>query len=128
MSNSEVKVSKRVLIVDDALFMRNMLRDIFELAGWQVVADAESGEQALEEYRTLRPDLVTMDIVMPGMGGIETLKKLLAEEPSARVVVCSALGQKNLIMEALNAGARDFIVKPFKADQVLEVSERVVAE
>ena len=121
-------MSKRVLIVDDALFMRSMLRDIFEPAGWQVVAEVESGERAIEEYQSLRPDLVTMDIVMPGMGGIETLKKILHEDPAARIVVCSALGQKNLILEAINAGARDFIVKPFKIEQVLEVSERVIAE
>lgn len=121
-------MSKRVLIVDDALFMRTMLSDIFASAGWQIVAEAESGEQAIEEYNTHQPDLVTMDIVMPGMGGIEALKKILAAHPVARIVVCSALGQKNLILEAVNAGARDFIVKPFQPAQVLEVVERVVAE
>jgi two-component system chemotaxis response regulator CheY len=119
-------LSKRVLIVDDALFMRSMLRDIFVSAGWQVVAEAENGVQALAEYENHQPDLVTMDIVMPEMGGIAALKKILLDYPAARIVVCSALGQKNLIVEAVSAGARDFIVKPFKQAQVIEVVERVV--
>ena len=119
---------KRVMIVDDALFMRAMLRDIFELAGWQVVAEADNGEQAIVEYRNHQPDLVTMDIVMPEMGGIDALKKILTDHPAARIVVCSALGQNNLILEALSAGAKDFIVKPFKSEQVLEVAERVITE
>lgn len=119
---------KRVLIVDDALFMRNMLRDIFTAAGWQVVADAENGAQALEEYRNHSPDLVTMDIVMPEMGGIEALQKILRDDTGARVVVCSALSQKSLIFEAIQAGARDFIVKPFQEQQVLEVADRVVQD
>ena len=119
-------MSKRVLIVDDALFMRTMLRDIFESAGWQIVAEAENGEQAIAEYKIHQPDLVTMDIVMPEMGGIDALKKILNDNPAARIVVCSALGQKNLILDAINAGAKDFIVKPFQSHQVLEVVERVV--
>ncbi len=119
-------MARKVLIVDDALFMRNMLRDIFEEAGWQVV-EVDSGEQAISCYREEQPDLVTMDIVMPGMGGISALESLLHHNPDARIVVCSALGQKNLIMEAISAGARDFIVKPFKSEQVIEVAERVVS-
>lgn len=118
---------KKVLIVDDALFMRNMLQEIFEGSGWQVVATAETGEQAVLEYKALHPDLVTMDIVMPGSGGIEAMKNILHHDPEAKVVVCSALGQKQLIMEAITAGAKDFIVKPFKDNQVLEVVNRVVA-
>lgn len=118
-------MSKKVIIVDDALFMRTMLRDIFESADWQVVAEAEDGGQAIAGYKKHRPDLVTMDIVMPEMGGIDALKRILAEDPSATIVVCSALGQKNLIMDAVNAGAKDFIVKPFQRAQVLEVVERV---
>ncbi len=119
---------KRVMIVDDALFMRAMLRDIFELAGWQVIAEAGNGEQAIIGYKSCQPDLVTMDIVMPEMGGIDALKKILVDSPAARVVVCSALGQNDLILEAVAAGAKDFIVKPFKSDQVLEVAERVIAD
>jgi len=115
----------RVLVVDDALFMRKMLTDIFSKAGWEVVGEAENGEQAVAMYQQHRPDLVTMDIVMPVLGGIEALKKILQLEPQARVVVCSALGQKHLILEAITAGARDFIVKPFQSEQVLEVATRV---
>ena len=121
-------MSKRVLIVDDALFMRTMLREIFVAAGWQVVAEADDGEQAIEIYQIQKPDLVTMDVVMPEMGGIEALKKILAQDPLARIVVCSALGQKRLILEAIQAGAKDFIVKPFQQEQVLEVVERVISE
>ena len=117
----------RVLIVDDALFMRNMLTDIFTQAGWEVVAEAENGEQAVAMYRQHRPQLVTMDIVMPVMGGIEALKKILQLESEARVVVCSALGQKHLILDAITSGAKDFIVKPFQGEQVLEVAERVIS-
>ena len=120
-------MSKRVMIVDDALFMRTMLRDIFASAGWQIVVEAETGEEAITEYKIHQPDLVTMDLVMPEMGGIVALEKILLEDPAARIVVCSALGQKNLILDAINAGAKDFIVKPFQDNQVLEVAERVVA-
>lgn len=120
-------MSKRVLIADDALFMRNLLRDIFEPAGWEIVAEAETGGQAVAEYNKHLPDLVTMDIVMPEMGGIDALIKILSEHPDARVIMCSALGQESLIMEAINAGAIDFIVKPFQDDQVLEIVERVTA-
>lgn len=116
----------RVLVVDDALFMRNMLTDIFSQAGWELVGEAENGEQAVAMYEQQRPDLVTMDIVMPVLGGIDALKKILQLEPQARVIVCSALGQKHLILDAISAGARDFIVKPFQSEQVLEVAERVI--
>ncbi len=121
-------MTRRVLIVDDALFMRSMLRDIFCEAGWQVVAEAENGRAAVAEYRAQRPDVVTLDLVMPELGGIEALQQILAADPAAKVVVCSALGQKNLIVKAINAGAKDFIVKPFQSRQVLEVVERVVSE
>jgi two-component system, chemotaxis family, chemotaxis protein CheY len=121
-------VAKRVLIVDDALFMRTMLSDIFVEAGWEVVAEAESGEQAIEDYNNFKPDIVTMDVVMPEMSGIDALQKILKIDPEARIVVCSALGQKHLIIDAIQAGAKDFIVKPFKKEQVLEVVERVVSE
>lgn len=123
-----IELSKKVLIVDDALFMRTMLRDIFASTDWQIVAEAENGKQAIEEYKIHRPDLVTMDIVMPEMGGIDALKQILSDDPDASIVVCSALGQKNLILDAVNAGAKDFIVKPFQRTQVLEVVERVTAE
>lgn len=117
----------RVLIVDDALFMRTMLKDIFLEAGWQVEAEADNGGQAVEEFRRLKPDLITMDIVMPEMGGIDALRRILKDDPQARVIVCSALGQKHLIMDAIQAGAKDFIVKPFRKQQVIDVVERVMA-
>jgi two-component system, chemotaxis family, chemotaxis protein CheY len=116
---------KQVLIVDDALFMRNLLRDIFEADGWQVVAEAENGVKAIEQYVAYQPDLVTMDIVMPEMGGIDAMKKILSDYPEAKIVMCSALGQESMVMEAINAGAKDFIVKPFQEKQVQEVVARV---
>ena len=118
-------MAKRVLIVDDALFMRNLLRDIFEAAGWDVVAEAENGLQAVEAYNSHQPDLVTMDIVMPEMGGIDAMRKILSTHAEAQVVMCSALGQESMVMDAIKAGAKDFIVKPFQDSQVLEVVERV---
>jgi len=117
-----------VLIADDALFMRTLLRDIFIEFGWQVIAEVEDGEQALAAYTEQRPDLVTMDVVMPGMGGVAALEKILAQDASARIVVCSALGQKQLMLKAIKAGARDFIVKPFRTEQVREVIDRVMTE
>jgi len=113
------------MIVDDALFMRNMLKDIFARAGYDVVGEAEDGEAALERYREIRPDLVTMDIVMPKRSGIEALRDIISEDPQACVVMVSALGQDSLVLEAVETGARDFIVKPFKEDKVLEVVRRV---
>jgi two-component system chemotaxis response regulator CheY len=115
----------RILIADDALFMRNMLRDIFVKAGFQVVGEAVNGVEAVERYHELRPDLVTMDIVMPLKSGIEALQQITREDPDARVVMCSALGQEALVIEAVQAGAKDFIVKPFKEERVLDVVHRV---
>jgi len=121
-------MSYRVLIVDDALFMRNMLKDIFTRTDdFEVVGEAQNGDEAVERYRELRPDLVTMDIVMPLKSGIEALVEIIAEDASARVVMCSALGQESLIVEAVGAGAREFIVKPFQEAKVLEVARRVTA-
>jgi len=119
----------RVLIVDDAMFMRNMLRDLFTRAeDFEVVGEAANGAEAVERFRELRPDLVTMDIVMPGKSGIEALQEIMAGAPQACVVMCSALGQETLIVEAVQAGARDFIVKPFQEARVLEVVRRVVRQ
>jgi two-component system chemotaxis response regulator CheY len=103
-------MTARVLIVDDALFMRAMLRNIFVESGFEVVGEAGNGTEAVERYRALSPDLTTLDIVMPETSGIEALKQIVALDPTARVVMCSALGQESLIIEALEAGARDFIV------------------
>ena len=118
----------RVLIVDDALFMRNMLKEVMAKVGYEVVGEAADGVEAVEQYRRLRPDLVTMDIVMPKKNGIEALQEICREDPAARIVMCSAMGQESLILEAVQAGARDFIVKPFKEDKVIEVVRRVAGQ
>jgi len=118
----------RVMVVDDALFMRNMLKDIFVRAGFEVVAETDNGEAAPQLYQDTKPDLVTMDIVMPKKSGIEALQEIIATDPQARVVMVSALGQDSLVLEAVEAGARDFIVKPFREDKVLETIRRIVGQ
>ena len=109
----------RVLIADDASFMRQMIREIIEPEGYEVVGEATNGIEAVELFKDLQPDLVTMDIVMPKRSGIDAVKAILEAHPTACVVMCSALGQETLVMEALQAGAKDFIVKPFKPDSVI---------
>lgn len=116
----------RVMVVDDALFMRNMLKDIFIKAGHQVVGEAANGVEAVTKYAECKPDLVTMDIVMPMKSGIEALREIRSSDPDACVVMCSALGQDALVVEAVQAGAKDFIVKPFKEERVLDVVRRVL--
>lgn len=116
----------KVLIVDDARFMRAVLRDILQGLGFQVL-EAESGAQALEVYKAQRPDLVTMDIVLPDTDGISALKRIIEADPNAKVVMVSALGQRQLIAEALKAGAKDFIIKPFRRDQVAEIAIRLAS-
>jgi two-component system chemotaxis response regulator CheY len=119
---------KRVLIVDDAIFMRNMIKDIFAGSGFEVVGEAANGLEAVEKFRELRPDLTTMDIVMPFKSGIEATREIVKIDPHAVVVMCSALGQEALVMEAIEAGASDFIVKPFKAEDVISVVKKVLGE
>jgi len=118
----------RVLIADDASFMRQMIREIIEPEGYEVVGEATDGVQAVELFEEMKPDLVTMDIVMPKRSGIDAVKAILANHGEAKVVMCSALGQETLVMEALQAGAKDFIVKPFKPDSVLETLQKVVGD
>jgi two-component system chemotaxis response regulator CheY len=120
-------MSHRVLICDDAIFMRSMIRNILTGAGFEVVGEAQNGVQAVERYRELRPDLVTMDIVMPEMGGIDATREIVREDPAAKVLICSAIGQQTLVIEAIQAGARDFVVKPFQPSHVLEAIQRVLA-
>lgn len=119
-------MGKRILIVDDAAFMRMMLKDILTKNGYEVCGEAENGAKALEKYRELKPDLVTMDITMPEMDGISALKAIRAEDSASKVVMCSAMGQQAMVIEAIQAGARDFIVKPFQADRVLEAVKKVI--
>jgi two-component system chemotaxis response regulator CheY len=116
----------RVLVADDASFMREMIREIIEPEGFQVVAEAADGAAAVEMFREHHPDVVTMDIVMPRKSGIEAVKSIVELDRGARIVMCSALGQEALVMEALKAGARDFIVKPFKPDAVLATLRKVL--
>jgi two-component system, chemotaxis family, chemotaxis protein CheY len=119
---------KKVLIVDDAVFMRHMIRDIFASGGFQVVGEAANGLEAVEKYRELRPDLTTMDIVMPFKSGIEATREIVKVDPRAVIIMCSALGQEALVMEAIEAGASDFIVKPFKSEDVIAVVKKVLGE
>ena len=119
-------MSHTVLVCDDAIFMRTMISDILQQAGFEVVGEAESGRQAVEKYFQLKPDLVTMDIVMPDMGGIDAVRAITQRDPAARVLMCSAMGQQALVVEAIQAGAKDFVVKPFQPSRVLEAVQRVL--
>ena len=116
-----------VLICDDAAFMRSLLSDILTDAGFQVVGEAQNGAEAVDKFRQLRPDLVTMDILMPDMGGIDAVREIVKLEPRAKVLMCSAMGQHSLVLEAIRAGAADFVVKPFQPSRVLEAVQRVLA-
>jgi len=115
-----------VLICDDADFMRTMVGEILRRAGFEVVGEAETGLQAIERYKQLRPDLVTMDIVMPDLGGIEAVREICKYDPHAKILMCSAMGQQALVHEAIEAGAKDFVVKPFQPSHVLEAVQRVL--
>ena len=115
-----------VLVCDDAIFMRTMIADILSSAGYEVVGEAETGAQAVQKYRQLKPDLVTMDIVMPDMGGIDAVREIVKDDPGARILMCSAMGQQALVVEAIQAGAKDFVVKPFQPARVLEAVKRVL--
>ena len=120
-------MSNTVLVCDDAIFMRTMIGDILTQAGFEIVGEAESGLQAVQKYRELKPDLVTMDIVMPDMGGIDAVREICKLDPNAKILMCSAMGQQALVVEAIQAGAKDFVVKPFQPSRVLEAVQRVLA-
>ncbi|MEO8577322.1 MAG: response regulator [Gemmatimonadales bacterium] len=119
-------MNNTVLVCDDAVFMRTMIGDILTQAGLEVIGEADSGAQAVEKYKALKPDLVTMDIIMPEMGGIEAVREITTYDPQARVLMCSAMGQQSLVAEAIQAGAKDFVVKPFQPSRVLEAVQRVL--
>ena len=119
-------MGKKILIADDAAFMRMMLRKILEEGGFEVVAEAENGAQAIEKYKELKPDLIISDMVMPEKGGIDVIKEVLAESPEANVLICSAIGQQALVIEAIQAGAKDYIVKPFEQANVLETVNKIL--
>jgi two-component system chemotaxis response regulator CheY len=116
----------RILVADDASFMRQMIREIIETEGHEVIAEASDGVEAVEAYKQHQPDLVMMDIVMPRRSGIDAVKGLVQMDPNACVVMCSALGQESLVTEALQAGAKDFIVKPFKPELVASTIRKVL--
>lgn len=119
-------MATKVLVVDDAAFMRMMIKDILSKNGYEIVGEAENGLKAVEKFQELRPDLTTMDITMPEMDGITAVKEIKKIDPSAKIIMCSAMGQQAMVIEAIQSGARDFIVKPFQADRVLEAVRKAV--
>ena len=119
-------MAKNILICDDAAFMRMMIKDILTKNGYGIAGEAENGAVAVEKYLETKPDLVMMDITMPEMDGIQALKKIKEMDPSATVIMCSAMGQQAMVIESIQAGAKDFIVKPFQAERVIEAVKKVV--
>lgn len=121
-------MGNRVLVVDDAAFMRMMIKDILRKGGYEVVGEAEDGAKAIEKYKELQPDVVTMDITMPDMDGIAAVKEIRKIDPNALIIMCSAMGQQAMVIDAIQAGARDFVVKPFQPDRVLEAVRKVLSQ
>ena len=119
-------MAKNILICDDAAFMRMMIKDILTKNGYNIAGEAENGQKAVEKYAELKPDLVLMDITMPEMDGIQALKEIKKIDGGAKVIMCSAMGQQAMVIESIQAGAKDFIVKPFQAERVLEAVKKVV--
>lgn len=119
-------MAKNILVCDDAAFMRMMIKDILTKNGYNIAGEAENGLKAVEKYNETKPDLVLMDITMPEMDGIQALKKIKEIDPSANIIMCSAMGQQAMVIEAIQSGAKDFIVKPFQAERVLEAVKKVV--
>ncbi|NBH82041.1 response regulator [bacterium C-53] len=119
-------MAKNILVCDDAAFMRMMIKDILTKNGYNVAGEAENGAKAVEKYAELKPDLVLMDITMPEMDGIQALKAIKSSDANAMVIMCSAMGQQAMVIEAIQSGAKDFIVKPFQAERVLEAVKKVV--
>ena len=119
-------MAKNILICDDAAFMRMMIKDILTKNGYDVAGEAENGLKAIEKYSETKPDLVLMDITMPEMDGIQALKKIREADSNAVVIMCSAMGQQAMVIEAIQSGAKDFIVKPFQAERVIEAVKKVL--
>lgn len=117
-------MGKKILIVDDAAFMRMMLKNILAQNGYEIAGEASNGLEAVTLYKELKPDLVTMDITMPEMDGIAAVKEIKKIDPEAKVIMCSAMGQQSMVIESIQAGAKDFIVKPFQPDRVLEAVKK----
>ncbi len=119
-------MGNKVLVVDDAAFMRMMIKDILRKGGYEVIGEAEDGSKAVEKFKELRPDLVTMDITMPDMDGITAVKEIRKIDPNAMIIMCSAMGQQAMVIDAIQAGAKDFVVKPFQPERVLEAVRKVL--
>ncbi|BBN98667.1 response regulator [Sporolactobacillus terrae] len=119
-------MSGRILVVDDAAFMRMMLKDILTKNGYEVCGEGANGKEAVAKYEEYKPDLITLDITMPEMDGINALKKIKASDPNAKVIMCSAMGQQTMVIDAIQAGAKDFIVKPFQPDRVIEAIKKAI--
>lgn len=119
-------MSNGILIVDDAAFMRMMIKDVLTKNGFEVIGEAENGARAIEKYKELQPNLTIMDITMPEIDGIQAVKEIKKMDPSAKIIMCSAMGQQAMVIEAIQAGAKDFIVKPFQADRVIEAVKKVI--
>ena len=122
----DFQMAKKILLVDDAAFMRKMIKDTLTKNGYTEVFEAVDGADAVEKYAEIAPDLVFMDITMPNMDGLEALKAIRAKDGSANVVMCSAMGQESMVMDAVRSGAKDFIVKPFKPDRVLKTVSTIL--
>ncbi len=120
-------MGNRILIVDDTAFMRMTLKNVLQKNGYEIVGEAENGQQAVEKYMQETPDLVTMDITMPVMDGIAAIKEIMKTNADAKIIVVSAMGQKSLVIEALSSGAKDFIVKPFQPERILDAVKKVLA-
>jgi len=120
-------MAKGILVVDDASFMRMMIKDILTKNGFEVAGEAENGAKAVEKFKELEPELVIMDITMPEMDGIQAVKEIKGIDSNAKIVMCSAMGQQAMVIEAIQAGAKDFIVKPFQADRVIEAVKKALS-
>jgi two-component system chemotaxis response regulator CheY len=118
-------MARTILVVDDVAFVRKTLIEILSKAHYQVVGEAENGLEALEKYSKLRPDLVTMDVVMPQMSGIEATRKIVRKDKDAKIIIVTAMGHESLIAEAINAGARDYILKPFSTADILKTLDHI---
>ncbi|MHB8140836.1 MAG: response regulator [Vulcanimicrobiaceae bacterium] len=120
-------MSKKILIVDDAVVMRMMIKGILAKNGFDVVGEAQNGVEAVDKYKQLQPDLVTMDMVMPEMDGITAVRQIMAVDPNAKIIMCTSMGQQALVVEAIQAGAKSFITKPFQPPKILETINKVLA-
>ncbi|PFJ17256.1 two-component system response regulator [Bacillus cereus] len=119
-------MAHKILVVDDAMFMRTMIKNLLKSnSEFEIIGEAENGVEAIQKYKELQPDIVTLDITMPEMDGLEALKEIIKIDSSAKVVICSAMGQQGMVLDAIKCGAKDFIVKPFQADRVIEALTKV---